>query len=154
MERNCIQCSAPLPELLSKKGNPRNFPMKYCSKACADEAYRLSGRRFPEGVGRLEAARLSGPACEALTISALLFRGYEVFKAVSAFAPCDLVVLIEGRFYRVEVKAVRRRRRSGEIFNNFAEKIDPTKHDILALVIPESNEVIFQPALETLTEAA
>ncbi len=49
-----------------------------------------------------------GAAGEMVVIADLLHRGYEVWRAVSGQAACDLVTEIDGKLYKVEVRSVAR----------------------------------------------
>jgi hypothetical protein len=91
-------------------------------------------RKDPSPLAHLRASEI-GALSEMAACSDLLRRGYQVFRALSPSAPCDLVVLAENRCYRVEVKTAHR---SGSGRLGFATRdFDPTKHDVLALVTPD-----------------
>jgi hypothetical protein len=104
--------------------------------------------------------RVSGPcasdvgAVSELRVCAdLLARGFAVFRAVSPGAPCDLIVLVDGRSIRVEVKsAVWRpsKTRVGGSFQ-FDRYLNKGAFDVLALV-SATHGVTYQPDLFTDTQ--
>jgi len=71
-----------------------------------------------------------GATSELLVAADLLRRGFEVFRAVSPTCSCDLGVLRDGRFLRVEVKTVRKSERgAGSV------SADVSRFDILACAV-------------------
>lgn len=73
----------------------------------------------------------------------LLRLGYEVFRAISATASCDLAVLQNGRLLRVEVRTGYESRHSGKITGNFEKQF---RADILAIALPD--RIVYRPPLE------
>jgi hypothetical protein len=73
-----------------------------------------------------------GAAGEMLVIADLLHRGYEVWRAVSGQVACDLVVEIDGRLYKVEVRSVARQL-DGPV-NSPGGSLGYKGHHILAVV--------------------
>jgi hypothetical protein len=106
---------------------------------------RSAGRVKREKVRHEAEARLAisassiGAVAELVVAADLLRRGYEVYRAVSPAASCDLVILREGRAIRVEVKSARRG-------NDGSLEYDRPKaglYDVLALARP-SGEVLYR----------
>lgn len=56
-----------------------------------------------------------GALRELLVASDLMYRGYEVFRALSPASPCDLLILYDGQTKRVEVRTCNNVRKDGEI---------------------------------------
>lgn len=82
-----------------------------------------------------------GTAGEMLVAADLLNHGYEVYKAVSGHAGCDLVADISGHLYRVEVKTV------GRDSSGNSRSASNYKHkplDILATVDTATKEIRYQ----------
>src|SRR5215218_7020393 len=69
---------------------------------------RYRARHDRQAVPMTFAAGRKGAASELLVMTDLLSRGFEVYRAISGHAACDLVAEIEGQLYRVEVKTVGR----------------------------------------------
>lgn len=115
----------------------------YCSRPCM-----VSGRRRVKRQNRL--ARMVGvvkPAPWALPSGAvgalgelvvaadLMRRGYEVFRAVSPCAPCDLLVLSGALTLRVEVRTMRRNKYGWA--NGRVKPKDAGRFDVMAFVEPD-----------------
>jgi hypothetical protein len=97
------------------------------------ERYKRVTRHLPTGT--------VGAMAELLAATDLLMKGFEVFRAVSPSASCDLAILKEGKLLKVEVRTGYKRP-NGK-FWVCATGI----HDILAIVDIESHQVVYDPAL-------
>lgn len=75
----------------------------------------------------------------------LLRKGFEVFKAVSGSATCDLAVLKNGKLWRVEVTTAYRTLSGGTLFNIHEE----SKYDLFALVFKDG-EIQYRPDISTI----
>jgi hypothetical protein len=64
----------------------------------------------------------------------LLCKGYAVFRALSPHCPCDLVLLLDHRVFRVEV-TTGHRTSNGKLM---IPRKDATRYDVLAVVFPDS----------------
>ena len=83
-------------------------------------------------------------AISELTVSAnLMARGYEVFRALSPSASCDLIALKDGEVLRVEVRTGTYYEPTGSI--GVSRRGD---YDLLAIVVAEIG-VLFEPELPT-----
>ena len=78
-----------------------------------------------------------GTIAEYRVIADLMSKGFAVFKACSQSSPCDLIALIDGFSYRVEV-TLAQRTETGRVVH---PRHDPEKYDILARVLP--NEILY-----------
>ena len=72
----------------------------------------------------------------------LLAKGYEVFRAMSPAASCDLAILRNGTVLRIEVKTGHKSTYSGAVV---WPKISRERFDVLALVL--SDEILYDPPL-------
>jgi len=82
-----------------------------------------------------------GAVGELKTVVDLMSRGFEVFRAVSPAASCDLIALKEGKSVRVEVRTGRRGR--DRVLCNRRGN-----YDILAVVLPDGN-IHYEPLLNS-----
>jgi hypothetical protein len=82
-----------------------------------------------------------GAVNELKVSSDLLTKGYDVFRQLQPASTCDLVVIKDDKLYRVEVTAGKRTA-AGYKYH----KHDPTKYDVLALVLPDSS-IHYEPPL-------
>lgn len=88
----------------------------------------------PEAQWEIPASTV-GAIGELAVAADLLRRGFEVYRAVSPAASCDLLVQRDGSVYRVEVRATRRDR-TGGLQNRVTSK-DLGRYDVMALVEPD-----------------
>jgi len=70
----------------------------------------------------------------------LLARGYEVFRAVSPSASCDLIAVRDGRIWRVEVRSAPCY--GGKVYKSRPKK-DAGKQDVYAWVTDTA--IIYEP---------
>ena len=73
-----------------------------------------------------------GALCEVAVCADLLDRGIHVFRSMSPDSPCDLVALLGGVPFRVEVKCSRKDRTGNVVRPNSI----PERYDVLACVLP------------------
>lgn len=117
---------------------------KYCSTTCSGKAYREAHPELYGGAHDCDRSQ-TGAASELLVCVDLLRQGYDVFRAQSPSSSCDLVVILEGKALRIEVKTGRYQL-NGDV--SFAKsRLDPNKYDALAIVLP-TNEIVYQPTLD------
>lgn len=76
---------------------------KYCSPRCAAAIQRLRWRKLNPGGLRARSRSHLGAAAELAVAAELLRDGFDVFRSVSPAAVCDLLVLRDGKLWRVEV---------------------------------------------------
>lgn len=124
----CLQCNSEI-----KAKNWLGSPRKFCSKDCRITWRRLDYQKLNSGKNPLLKNRCSviGAIHELEACADLMKRGYEVYRAVSASANCDLVVLKDNKLLRVEVT-------TGKLYGNGKIYYPPkTKQifDVLAVVI-------------------
>lgn len=113
-----------------------------CSYKCADTYRRQRYRELnpPSTLNRSDA----GTVNELRVCLDLMLHGYEVFRAVSSGATCDLAVLRDHTLLRVEVKAGWRSNLTGEVASPTGRPRQV--HDILAIVL-RTGEIIYRPPL-------
>lgn len=127
-----------------KEFKKRRSDNVYCENNCrhrtALREYRRLNRRpvIPTGT--------TGAVSELRVSVDLLSYGVHVFRALSPCCPCDLVVLRNGQVLRVEVRTGYRTQ-GGKVGFGYSSR-DDGRHDILAIVLPDSIE--YRPSLESL----
>ena len=70
----------------------------YCSKDCCRKQY-ITNRQYP-----LTSSGTTGAIQELRVAVDLMSKGYEVYRAVSPSSSCDLIALLEGEIYTIEVR--------------------------------------------------
>lgn len=73
-----------------------------------------------------------GALCEVVVCADLLDRGIHVYRSMSPDSPCDLVALVDGKPFRIEVKCSRKDRYGNVVRPNN----HPDRYDVLACVLP------------------
>lgn len=71
----------------------------------------------------------------------LLRRGYEVFRALSPSASCDLAILKAGKLLRVEVRTGYRDRITGQVGTTRTHRAD-----ILAIAVHDGS-IVYEPPI-------
>jgi hypothetical protein len=125
----CISCTGEIPP---HKVRRTRGTVKYCDPSCRAAYWKkqYAGQNtiwnLPSGtVGAINELRVSVD---------LLVKGYAVFRALSPSCPCDLVLLVDHRVFRVEVTTAHR---SSNGRPTFPAK-NPARYDLLAVVFPDS----------------
>lgn len=111
----------------------------FCDWRCSAEASKAAYRGSVPDLGRVVDVSSStlGAASELIVAADLMTRGGAVFRATSPSCSCDLVLMTEGRLFRVEVKTGYFST-SGRMAH---PRADPALHDILAVVVRPSGVV-------------
>lgn len=81
----------------------------------------------------------------------LMAKGYEMYKAMSPGASCDLIAVKGGKIIRVEVATATGYLRDGRIAHSHlydAKRNKTNRYDLLAIVFRDSMNITYQPALE------
>jgi hypothetical protein len=91
----------------------------------------LMGRARPRFIGTADNSS-TGALAEVIACADLMDRGHHVFRSLGPSSPCDLIVLIGNRPFRVEVKTSRRGRGGAVVKPNRV----PDRFDVLACVLP------------------
>lgn len=139
------QLSQPVPQtecLWCKKEIPIDRQRRYavtCSSRCRNDRYKAM---YYQPKPRLLPNGTVGAISELIVATDLLRKGYEVFRALSPHALCDLAILAEGRLLRVEVKT-RYLTKSGSVSQPRLKH--PERTDIVARVV--GDEIYYQPDL-------
>lgn len=90
LEKSCAIC---------KKGFSSNQPFaKYCSAKCRVVAWQPEKTKWAIPTGSV------GTVGELLVSADLLLKGYEVYRALSPSASCDILALQNGNIYKFEVR--------------------------------------------------
>ena len=106
---------------------------KFCSSICRSEDYRCVSQYpnlNPGTVGAISELRVA---------TDLLIKGYEVFRALSPHASCDLAILRDGKLLRVEVRT------GYENKNGTAWATRNHKADVMAICVP--SRIVYEPSL-------
>ena len=143
MSDPCPICTHPLPEnpVLRKQ----RAGVELCSTACAREFLRQ--RTGHHGLG-LPSATI-GAMSEYVVALDLLRQGYEVFRAMSNSAECDLAILKHQQLLRVEVRTAAGLRVDGS-WCAYTRRTEHVRYDILAAVrwlTNGSHEIRYDPPL-------
>lgn len=116
---------------------------KFCSMKCSRRAYYDKNyTKSPyesSGIGRITV----GAANELRVAADLMFKGYEVFRALSPQASCDLAILKNGKLLRVEVRSGRPSRNRKSPF--WPKDKRPGLSDVWVVVLPD--QIIYNPPL-------
>lgn len=131
----CKGCGKPI------TGEKAVWHSKYCSVECKSSYLKREYRKHNPYHGPSLPSGSVGAVSELVVAADLLERGFEVYRALSPAAPCDLAILRDGRLLRVEVTSGRRRIGGGIS----RPQKDRLKFDILAVVVRPSNQVIYEP---------
>jgi Holliday junction resolvase-like predicted endonuclease len=92
----------------------------------------------------------SGAISELRAATDLMSKGYHVFRSLSPSCPCDLVILTDHHFLKVEVRSARENLKSGRIYKNKNHKKDnPHMIDMYAFVA--QNKIVYEPPLPTIS---
>jgi hypothetical protein len=132
--RKCLVCAKPF--------TPHHHQQVVCSDADCRKvrnqqrnAGRPNWRRYPHlndsTVGAIGELRVS---------TDLLERGFDVFRALSPSASCDLAIIRDGKFLRVEVRTGHENGKGGFLVRRNGS------YDIIAIVLPD--RIVYEPALE------
>ena len=93
-------------------------------------------------------SHFTGGASELTASADLLRRGVPVYRALTFVSAADLIIDLDGRLLRVEVRSAKRNA-SGHIRYAAPQK---GRYDVLALVEPDGS-VTYRPSLDELAEA-
>lgn len=127
LQYNCANCGKPM------KSHPRSGK-KYCSHACAQMVKSRKATAYQTYTAEGLSTGKVGAVSELLVSADLILRGYEVFRAVSQSASCDLVIFRGDAMLRVEVRTGRVSVASGKV--TFASKeVDTDRSDVFAVVV-------------------
>lgn len=131
---SCKNCKKPLSD------HKKMHNAKYCSEKCRNEMnynYKpINSRTSRSNIG----------AASELDVAAdLLRRGYNCFRSISPNSPFDLIAYDAGELVKIEVKTGRK----SDVTDNVAyPRPKHDDYDVLAIVMPDSNEIIYEPELD------
>lgn len=132
----CLQCSGAMPERRVRRN------AVYCGDACARTAYQARYKEDNPARERPLSTGTAGALSELIVACDLMKRGFHVFRALSPSCECDLAILRDGSFRRVEVTTGYIYGPSGKVM------VAPHKaerYDVLAIVLREG-EIVYRPA--------
>ncbi len=114
---------------------------KYCSKICLAkfnrEKWYVINPRAALSPGT------AGALNELIVSADLISKGYDVFRAFSPNASCDLVIIKEKRILRVEVKSINKTFVGELSITPTVKRISAEKCDVIALVVRCSKEIVY-----------
>lgn len=90
----------------------------------------------------------TGAISELRVCADLLIKGYEVFRAVSPDASCDLIVMKRGVITRVQVRTTYRHPATNKLYA-CTNPADVGRQDMFAWVTPE--DIVYDPFLPILS---
>jgi hypothetical protein len=137
---NCENCGNPLPD-------GSKFDQRYCDKECVrlGRQKRRYGEGFQTMQDRLNISSGSlGALSELVACADLMRRGYEVFRAVSPTASCDLIATHGPVSLRIEVRTGYRMTDGRLDYPKFSKDIG--RCDVYAVVL-DGSEVQYDPDL-------
>ena len=134
---DCVFCGVTIPKTKRKHA-------KYCNRSCQKKAKYVKWAKLNPNLG-LSTATV-GQIAELYVACDLLKKGYEVFKALSPGASCDLAVLKSGRLIRIEVRTGFKVPFSGKIIYGKYKK-DHDRQEVFAIWF-KTGEIIYQPTLD------
>lgn len=117
---------------------PQETSKNKCAKA-TKEAYRKLNPRLNDGLS----PGTVGAIAELVIAVDLMKKGYEVFRAMSPSASCDLLVCKGGKFLRIEAKTATRQVNGAIVHGSH----DPANSDAVALYDRLTETVLYRPAL-------
>lgn len=135
--RVCSHCQQEIPKKLKRNAI-------YCSQRCVRLAYKKKYGTQALGLS----CNTMGALSELRVAADLLAKGYDVFRALSPSASCDLAILKNGKPVRVEVKTTYRSV-AGEIKTPDLPHDKLKRFDLLALAHPDGT-IYYRPTLEEL----
>lgn len=141
MERLCEHCGSVF-QLNKEDGKKIR---RFCSRRCSSIAWY---KNWKSKNGWVPRPKVLGPSAvgalnEMLVISDLINKGHEVYRAISAGSPCDLVIVRDTDILRVEV-TTGRNSPSGKYYVPNGKR-GKTTHDVLAVVL--NGKIIYEPAV-------
>lgn len=134
----CEGCGGEIPEERQRRG------ALYCSDNCRRELFKKlykTGNPRPQNTS----TGTTGVVSELRVAIDLLYRGYNVFRALSPNGPCDLAILKEDKLLKVEVKTAYYSPHGGSIH---MPKPRTKDYDVLASVLHD--KIIYEPSLDGL----
>lgn len=114
---------------------------RFCSRPCTTKSY---ARHNFNAIETVHLSNATTGACSELAVSIdLIFRGYQVFRAVSPACHCDLIAEHNGTFLRIEVRAGAMNKKTGNLGFTRNSKVRNKKYgeetlDHYAVVIYEN----------------
>lgn len=125
-------------ELCNRTFEPRSVRSRFCSVKCQNRASKHWVPKKGNSSGTI------GAISELVAAIDLGRKGYEVFRAISPAASCDLIALKNTFTYRIEVRT------GSKLINSshscYRHRIGYDRQDFLAIVLP-NDTVIYEPPL-------
>jgi len=136
-ENVCIHCG----KLIEWKANGPKQIRKYCNRKCGDAHYKTINLSLSSEYDL--STNTVGTMAELLVCYDLSLQGWEVFRAVSPSASCDMLIMKNGRLLRIEVRTGTRTM-SGRL-NYPKTKRDNERSDLIAVVIHKERSITYLP---------
>ena len=122
---------------------PTTSANKFCSKYCCDRYH--NNLNMEKSTHKARSKGSLGAAVESIICGDLLLKGFDVYRAVTPNALCDLVIIKDKEVLRVEVKTCLIYQKTGRI--HYASP-NPENYDILALYHVSTKTIIYNPEIE------
>lgn len=137
-----IRCSYCKKEFESKIGNN-----KFCSRSCRNNGATLNTVKYHRS-DKLDNSSI-GAASEMIVCANLLFKGFEVFKAISPSATWDLIAIKPEQpiAIKLQIKTVNRYVSNDKVSTPGTNALN---YDCLVVVIPEENYIEYRPDLDSI----
>jgi hypothetical protein len=140
LSSTCEQCHGDIPEARHRRR------AKFCSRQCERDrnVYQWQRQNAPDREQRKGLSTgVVGAISEMQVCADLLAKGYEVFRAVSPSCSCDVMILLDHRAFRVEVRTGYYLRSGKLVYMK-----DRLKAEVMAVCTPSG--IIYLPSLDTL----
>ena len=134
----CHTCQKPIPEEKKQRKGAKGHKVKFCDDKCRKEFSRL---RY---LGLNRRPDLPAPTIRAINelrvILDLLSKKFEVFRAISSRASCNLAIAKDGKFHRVAI-------RTGFYSSAGSIHCSKLKDDVDILAIVLWDKIVYRPPL-------
>jgi len=121
---------------------PSTSANKFCSKYCCRRYHSKLNNEKSTHNARSKGSL--GAAVESIICGDLLLKGFDVYRAVTPNALCDLVIIKGKEVLRVEVKTCLIYKKTGRMY--YASH-NPENYDILALYHVQTKTIIYKPEI-------
>jgi len=121
---------------------PKRNCQRFCSLKCRQSA---QFNRFSAQTGsprKLDVpCGTTGAMHELLVCADLMSKGYHVFRAQSPHSPCDVIAMIDGVVYKIEITTGYKRNDGGY---SYPKKNDRYDYDVMAVVFHDGDVIYLE----------
>lgn len=126
----------------------RHLRLRTCSRECTAKLRTAVVKA--EGIPILTTGT-SGAVAELAVSIDCLRRGFDVFRSVSPSASCDLIIVKNGKCFRVEVRTGTRGVKKPNSVGWSKNKRDTGRSDLYAVYIPFDRSVVYTLDIDTIS---